>query len=140
MTERHSPRAFAEVFARWEARRVEHQRLGSLVSAEAIISDVLNDLHELEDSTNTATCSLTEAAKETGYHPGSLARMIKERRVTNYGTKTRPRVRVSELPRKTPHAVGAAGTRTQLPVSSSDADNAIVLAVIASRMNRPRSA
>lgn len=62
-----------ELSVKWEARRVEHQRLGSLVSAEAIISDVLNDLHELEDSTNTATYSLTEAGQETGHSTQSAA-------------------------------------------------------------------
>ena len=89
-----------ELRARWEARRVDAKRLRQRVDYDAVIMDVLEDLHELERTAETETLSLTEAALATGYHSGSIARMVKRGEAKNYGTKVRPRVKLSELPHK----------------------------------------
>lgn len=120
----------AELEERWSRRRLEHQRLGSMVRADEIIADLLADFHELRVSTDAITLSLKDAATETGYHPGSIARMIKSKKVRNYGTVHRPRVRVAELPRK----ARAASCQDRA------ADGVIALDAVTSRLNRPRSA
>lgn len=55
---------------------------------------------EAERSTDVVTVTPTEAAAVTHYHPESICRLIRTGKVTNYGTKHRPRVRLDELPRK----------------------------------------
>lgn len=120
--------------ARWEARRADAKRLRQLVDYDAVIAVVLEELHELARTNDAATLSLTEAAKETGYHSGSLGRMLKRGEVKNYGTAARPRVKVSELPRKRASATGTPA------VESHGSDDVIALDALASRMDRPRSA
>jgi hypothetical protein len=127
----------AELRAKWESKRVEHVRLGTLVPFAAVCADVLDDLHELARASDAATLSLAEAGEETGYHPGSIARWIKSGRTKNYGTPARPRVRVGELPHKGKRDAGASSSPS---VSSSSSDNMIALDALASRMDRPRSA
>jgi hypothetical protein len=138
-----------ELMAKWEGRRAEHRRLCSLVSADAIIADVLQDLHDLEQTATIETVSLKEAASATGYHPGSIARLIKRDQVQNYGTKARPRVRLSQLPIKVqgsnrgPKSSGTTLAASALhtgSVTSAVVDNALALDAVTSRLRRPRSA
>jgi hypothetical protein len=44
--------------------------------------------------------SLSEASRRSGYHPDSLGRMIKRGALQNAGTRTRPKIRASDLPKK----------------------------------------
>jgi hypothetical protein len=126
---------FLELNARWNAQLSEHRRLGSLVRAEAMLAEHIADLESLQESMNGRTSSLTDAALETGYHPGSIARMVKAGTVRNFGTKTRPRVRLSELPRKARRVGGASGDARPSLVSSAS-DDALALDAVASRMGR----
>jgi hypothetical protein len=48
----------------------------------------------------SATLNLTQAGKESGYHPGHLGRLVKEGKLKNYGSPLRPKVRRGDLPRK----------------------------------------
>ena len=55
-----------------------------------------------------AIVPLNDAARRSGYSPDHLGRMVRDGRLTNHGTKHRPRVRLGDLPRKAQSAnVGA---------------------------------
>ncbi len=47
-----------------------------------------------------AIVSLTKAATISGYSTRQLSRLIHQRRIPNYGSQTRPKVAVGDLPRK----------------------------------------
>lgn len=98
---------YAEVVARWTARRNELQKLGATVDGAKICDEFLADLAALATSEGFVT--LTEAARHTGYTADSLSRMIREGRLTNHGRKHAPRVRVSECPKKPARPEGLAG-------------------------------
>ena len=133
--------SLVELQQKWESRRADAERLGSVMNGALICADILADLHALELHADAETASLADAAKLCDYHPNSLSRLVKAGRLTNYGTKARPKVRVSDLPRKAkpetprPVAVVAAG-----PLSSRGGNDALALDAVASRLGRSRSA
>ncbi|MDB4893598.1 MAG: hypothetical protein JWL61_5453 [Gemmatimonadetes bacterium] len=124
-----------ELREKWEARRTEAKRCGYLAAVDAVCSDVLTDLIDLAQTSDSTTLNLTEAAATTGFHPGSIARMIKTGKAKNYGTSSRPRVRPSELPRKARCVSDASGDARPSLVSSVS-DDALALDAVASRMGR----
>lgn len=89
-----------DLLEKWTSRKAEHSRLGSLVSADALIGDVLTDLEELDRDRSTETVNLTEAATISGLHPDSISRRIRRGKLKNYGSPHRPLVRVADLPKK----------------------------------------
>lgn len=91
----------AELFLKWTARREEWGALSVSVSGAAIAEEVLSDITAASTAAGEVTVTPTEAAAATNYHPESIARLVRTGKVKNYGTKHRPRVRLSELPKKT---------------------------------------
>lgn len=86
----------AELRAKWESRRAEHQRFGSLVPMAAVCEEVLADLERLGTGTGESTVSPEEAARATGYCVETIRRWVRRGRIANYGSKGRQRVRVGE--------------------------------------------
>lgn len=117
--------------AKWQQRLSEWRALGVAVNGEKIAGEVLEDLHALSSEQNNVTMSPTEAAAITNYHPESIARLARTGKVPNYGTKHRPRVKVSELPRKAERTVAKATSRAASSVAGS-----IALDAVAGRIGR----
>ena len=93
-----------ELGAKWEARRLEHKRLGSLVSMEAVCSEVVADLSALADSSDD-TVSLREAHRIGGYSVDHLQRLVRRGTIPNMGRKGRPRIRRVHVPTRAGHAL-----------------------------------
>ena len=88
-----------DIITRWETRRTEMSRLRSTVDAASLIEEFLTDLESLAGLESPVT--LSEASRQTGYSADHLARLIKNKKLTDHGRKHAPRVKVSECPRKT---------------------------------------
>lgn len=93
------PFLLPDLLAKWEARRAELARLDAHVSANALLTEILVDLNRLAAEPERLLTP-TQAAQLTGYHHESIARMVRDGKVNNYGRKHSPRVKLSELPTK----------------------------------------
>lgn len=89
-----------ELRAKWEARRVEHARLRSLVLAEVLIDDVLADLIQLDQTNALDAVSLKEARLLGGYSIDRLQHLVAAGEIDNVGRKGKPRIRRSDVPVK----------------------------------------
>jgi hypothetical protein len=125
-----------ELRDRWAARRDEWQKLGVHVDGAALAGEIIADLAQLEASGANDLASPADAAARTGYHPESIARLARNGKVRNYGTKHRPRVSVAEIAsrRSTNTRVAPTGLNR---ASSADA---IARDAVAGRLGRPRLA
>jgi len=74
----------ADVRSKGEAKRAEHARLGSLVSAATIIGDKLVALEEVDQSGHDQLRP-TEATTATHYHTESICWLIRQGKVKNFG-------------------------------------------------------
>jgi hypothetical protein len=129
----------AELRARWQHRLDEFRRLGAFVSGEAVALEILADVAELESDAGAELLTPAQAATRAGYHPESICRLIRNGKLTNYGTKHRPRVKLSDIPRKAPaqrepsKATSPVAARTRRDASSP---TAIAHDAIAGRIGR----
>lgn len=99
-----------DVIERWQKKRGELAGYKAQVDGAALVGEMLADLDALADG--EAAVSLPVARAETGYSTDHLSRLIKDGKLTNYGRKHAPRVRLSECPRKrsaTGNLAGGAG-------------------------------
>ena len=112
-----------ELLTKWAARREEWKTLGVTVSGERVAEEILNDVRAVNQAAVEQLMTPTEAAKETGYHPESIARLARRGNVPNYGKPHRPLVRLADLPRKakahTASGSKRASGRNRQPVASS---------------------
>lgn len=134
--------ALDEIMARWEQRRQDAQRFGSLVRLDAVADEVISTLRELKSADETEALTLSEAALQCGYHPDSIARLIRKGRLTNVGAAHHPRVLQCELAkvvgrRRKQSDVNLVRGRTT--AKSSNAGE-IARDAIAGRLGRPHSA
>lgn len=90
----------SEILAEWEARLRTCQDLRATVDGEALCRLALNDLRRVNEAKGDESLSLQEAAKDCGYHPDSLSRLMHAGRLENVGTEHRPRFRRIDLPRR----------------------------------------
>lgn len=120
-----------ELRRRWEHRAAEWRTLGALVSGEAVAREILADVEQLEHDQDVALFTPTQAALRTGFHPESIARMVRQGRVPNHGTKHRPRVKLGELPKKTPKVAkpGQAGASSAAADTASITRDALALRI-----------
>lgn len=102
-----------ELLAQWRARAGELRPFAPGV-AEAFIK-CADELEAAMREQGNETLNLTEAARESGYSSDHLARLVKDGKIPNAGTKTRPRIRRANLPRK------ATMVGTSVPVLVGDA-------------------
>ncbi|MEX2109712.1 MAG: hypothetical protein WD802_03845 [Gemmatimonadaceae bacterium] len=110
---------------RWEIRRSEFEKLHAQVDGASLVEQFLRDLTAL--SSNETRVSLSVASERTGYSADHLSRLIKSGKLTDYGRKHAPRVKVSECPQKSSIAI-----RTGLPYNA-DTD---ALSLVGSRRTR----
>lgn len=92
--------SLSEIRAKWEARRAEHARLDSHVSAARLIADVLADLEQLERSNALDAVTLAEASAIGGYSVDRLQHLVRSGTIANLGRKGRPRIRRGDVPIK----------------------------------------
>lgn len=109
--------ALATVIATWQAEAAQlDERYGQAALSRLTLKHV-EDIQRALDAIITATVSLAEASTASGYSADHLGRLIRESKVTNYGTKARPRVKLNELPRKISlrqHGTTPSLSRTQI--------------------------
>jgi hypothetical protein len=86
--------------AKWEARRAEHARFDSHVSAEKLIGDFLADLSAVVDDGTFEVVSLREASLIGGYSIDRLQHLVASSQIVNVGRKGRPRIRRADVPVK----------------------------------------
>jgi hypothetical protein len=125
-----------DLLQKWAARRAELSRLNASVSADALLGDVLTDLEAVDTATTEATATLAEAARVSGLHPDTISRRIRKNKVRNYGTATRPRVRLSEIPERAttaPAKDAVAPAARESQSSASRAAGMLTLDAVASR-------
>ena len=91
-----------DVLTKWRHLAEEWRALGASVSGEKVAEAIVADLTALDAGQAERLLSPTDAARVSGYHPESIARLVRTGKLTNYGTPHRPRVKLAELPRKAP--------------------------------------
>lgn len=87
-----------ELLIEWRNRAGELKPFAP-AAAEAF-TQCANDLELALRDERAETFNLTEAARESGYTAGHLARLVKAGKIPNAGTVSRPRIRRADLPRK----------------------------------------
>ena len=85
--------------SRWrlDAVRYEEDRLPTVAAV------LLRCAEQLEGATReqeSALVTLSEGGRLSGYSPRQLSRLMHHGRIPNYGTETRPKVAIGDLPRK----------------------------------------
>ena len=133
------PDALAGLVGKWTARRDEWQRLGAQLEGSKLAGEVLADLDALARGAADDTLTLQEASAACGYNPDSLSRLIRQGKLTNVGTKHRPRVRAADLPMRAGRKAG--GSRIAL-VTDANAPSVAAIAreAVASRSDRQKGA
>lgn len=85
------------IIERWRLRHEELTKLDATVKAAPLIDEMLADLESLAGAGDDKL-NLTDAGHISGYSADHLSRLIRDKKLTNYGRKGAPRVRRSELP------------------------------------------
>lgn len=83
----------------WRQRATDMARYGADGLSRALIA-AADELEAALRVESGATVSLKEAAQESGYSADYLSRLVREGALTNMGSKRRPRIRRSDLPRR----------------------------------------
>lgn len=93
--------------ARLVGRRAELARLGALVQGDRLIDEILADLDAIEREVRGMLVNLSEASRACGYTADHLRVLIRTGKLTDYGRRHAPRVRLDELPKKPGHQAAA---------------------------------
>lgn len=88
----------ATLLRAWRDRAAQLERYAPEVS-RAIV-DCAAELERVNAERANETLTLVDAAKESGFTPGALGRMIRKGRVENAGRANAPRIRRADLPVK----------------------------------------
>lgn len=89
-----------EFLEKWSAEAETLKRRGALVDGAALLAEVLGDFAAVTRSNADETLSLQEAARESGYSPDHLGRLLRDGKLPNAGRPNAPRIRRRDLPRK----------------------------------------
>jgi len=89
-----------ELVRRWTDRREDLERLLATVSANRIIDEFLADVSAVFATEEDTLLTLREAARESGYSPDHLGRLVRDGAIPNAGRPRSPRIRRKDLPRK----------------------------------------
>lgn len=101
-----SARTIGDVIERWRERQAEFARWGAQVEGAKLLGELLSDLEAVEHSDTPVPLSV--AAAQSGYSADHLSRLIRSGKLTDYGRKHAPRVKLSECPTKPRLAVWGA--------------------------------
>jgi hypothetical protein len=107
-----------DLITKWEATRIECQKLHAMVDGAGLCELVIADLQTLEASLSSEVLTLRAASERSGYSAEHIGRMIREGTLANMGRKHAPRVLASQLPRR---AQPVARSSSAAYDSSSDA-------------------
>lgn len=118
----------AELREKWEARRADGERLGTLAPIASLAADILADLQQLATGDDTVL-TIAEAARLSGYSADHLRREILHGRIPNGGRKRKPGIRRADVPRKPGHP---------LPGAAADATLGIRRRIVLEATNTPR--
>lgn len=93
------PRGVPSLAQRWrlDAVRYEEDRLPTVA---AVLLRCAEQLEGATRESESALVTLTDGARLSGYSPRQLSRLVHRGRIPNYGSETRPKVAVGDLPRK----------------------------------------
>jgi hypothetical protein len=117
-----------QFMAYWTDRGNELKRIGAIVDGERLISEFLNGLDALFNTEQEQVLTLRQASNASGYSRDHLARLIKTGVIPNAGRRGSPRVRQSDLPRKTSNLRG----ESESPMISDSNKRQIALSVVTS--------
>lgn len=96
----------------WRERAEGMRRYAPMVACA--FDDAAQELEAALGATDADCLTLQEAARESGYSPDHLGRLLKNGQIENVGRKHAPRIRRGDLPRKPPTRTGprlVAGSR-----------------------------
>ncbi len=74
--------------------------MGALVDPVRLLDAIVAEFDEVSRAETEPLLNLTQAARECGYSPDALGRMVRAGRIPNLGRPGAPKVRSSDLPRK----------------------------------------
>jgi hypothetical protein len=112
-TELSSHRLTNELASQWEKDAHLLAQYGSPQQAE-VLRHCSRKLFELIKSEKDVLLTLTLASQLSGYSADHLGRMVGDGKLTNYGRKGSPKLRLGDLPKK-PRAVVAANSGGYTP-------------------------
>lgn len=98
------PKPVAALVATW--REQASSLAGYADPVAKAFADVADQLEAALQAEAADSLSLTEAARVGGYSADHLGRLIRAGQIPNVGTKTRPRIRAAEVPRKATTTTG----------------------------------
>lgn len=81
----------------WRKQSTLYERDG-VVSTARVLQRCADELALCLRQAGEIAVGLNEAARHSGYAPDTLGRMVRDGRLTNYGRKNAPKVRLADLP------------------------------------------
>jgi hypothetical protein len=105
----------AELVRGWREQAARYDRDG-LTSAARLLERVADDLAAALRAESDTVVSLADGARLSGYAADSLGRMIRDGRLSNYGRKHAPKVRIGDLPLRPTREGLESSTRHRLAV------------------------
>ena len=130
-----------ELAGTWRQRAHDLERYAPHVANA--FRDCADELELALDAFDTETLSLEEAAETVGYHPDSVARLIRRGDLRNVGARHRPRVTRGELLAAVARRSKRSPARRRLAVTGgagASSPDSIARDAIAARLGRSESA
>lgn len=88
-----------ELVAAWRTRAQQLEKYAP--AAARAFADCADELEAALTTTDgSPLVGLNDASRISGYSADHLGRLVRQKKLANYGTPRRPRVRVADLPRK----------------------------------------
>ncbi len=107
-----------QLISRWRDEADLFRRRGLSQSAD-LVDSLADDLIDWLGAAGAEQVGLQRAAQLSGYSTRSLRRMVAEGKLTNIGSRGKPRFCVSDLPRKL-RPPGAGDTESSEPAVASE--------------------
>lgn len=92
--------AITEIAERWRREADSYERDVALVSGDAVLRRVADELEAAWREWELEELSVAQAANESGYTISAIEKQLRWGRIPNAGEAGRPRIRRSDLPRK----------------------------------------
>jgi len=99
--------------AKWSGEAETLRRLGAHVDGAKLIEAILADFQAVRRAESSEALTLDEAARESGYTPDHLGKLLRLGTIPNAGRKSAPRILRRHLPYK-PSALRAEAGSPQL--------------------------